>query len=303
MGLIVLVSVAVAMLLWLASIASPKTTLGSFIIGFITLAGPHLGGVILIQGPTIWFCLNTLRRRPAVGDRAWLAVAIAGWVAIQIAIVAYGRGTAIGSRYVDLLLPVYLVAFAAVFTLADAASSSRLSRYAMPGAVTWMFTVVAALMAWSYYYSLQQAIDWSKSASQQMINAQAYMSTRDVNYLKVKNNYYLVDLTFPDPAKLAHILDDPDVRSIMPPQIRPIGADNAGARGHMWLRGSLASGSATAVRGVLAVGPALLAMGVGLFFAVATQRTNYDAGPAKVRGYFAQSPTGKRRSCDPCDCA
>lgn len=240
------------------------------------VAGPQLGGVILIQGPAIWFCLNTLARRPAVDDHAWVAAAIAGWVAIQLAIVAYGRGTAIGSRYMDLLLPVYPVALAAVFRLADGASSSRLRRYAMPGAVTWMFTVVAGLMAWSYYYSLQQAIDWSKSAHQQMENVQAYMSTHNVDYLKVRNNHYLIDLTFPDAAKLAHILDDPDVRSIMPPEIRPIGADNAGARSHMRLKGSLAGVTATAVRDVLVVGPALLASGVGLFFAVATHPTNYS---------------------------
>ncbi|OBJ90635.1 hypothetical protein [Mycobacterium asiaticum] len=266
---------AVAMLLWEMSVTTGSNVgLWSFMLGFLFLAGPTVLGVIGIQGPAIWFCWDTLTKRPDVNDRAWVAMGIVGWVAVQLAIVAYGRGTTIGVRYMDILLPVYPVALMAVFKLADASFGRRLNRYAKRAAVAWVFIVVTLISTLGYYMAILQAVDWNKSAQQQMMNAQAYISTHNNESLKNKDQHLLVDVAFPNLIGFAHILDDPDVRSIMPPEIRPADADNAGARNRMWLKGSLAKATSTAVRGMLAIGPALLAVGVGMFFGVATRRTN-----------------------------
>ncbi len=290
-GVAVTTFIAIAMLLWELSVtrSTPtpsKVTPVTFILGFLFLAGPTVVGVIGIQGPVIWFCRNTLINRPDVSDRAWLAVGIAMWIAIQLAIVAYGRGTTTGVRYIDILLPIYPVAFTAVFMLADKVSSPQLRRYAKTGAVAWIFIVVALIITLGYYMAILQAVDWNRSAQQQAENARAYMATHNGDDLKIKGKRYLVDVAFPDLHKYARILDDPDVRAIMPPEIRPAGADNIGARKRMWLKGSLASVTATAVRIALHTGPALVALGVGLFFAIATHRTTTPRliSPAVRRG-------------------
>lgn len=279
-GIGVMVATAIAMILWIASAgAGSQTTAWSFIQGFLLLAGPTVIGVLLIQVPAIWYCRHTLSIGPPASDRAWLAVGIAGWVAIQLAIVAYGRGTAVGGRYIDLLLPVYPVALIAIFTLAQVAARSRFRNYATKGVAVWLFTLVASLIALGYYGFTLHAIDWNKSAHQQMDSVKAYLSTHDVKYLDRKAGSDLVDISYPNPARLAHILDNPDVREILPPEIRPADAHNADARKRLLLKGAVAGATATAVPNVLALGPAVLAVGIGLFFAVGARGIGYVDNP------------------------
>lgn len=286
LGVTVIALIGIGMLLWEISVVNASgtpsnvTPLG-FLLGLLFLAGPTILGIIGIQGPAIWFCRNTMINRPPSHDRAWVAVGITAWVAIQLAIVAYGRGTAIGVRYMDMLLPVYPVAFVAVFLLADHISSDRLKRYARTGAVAWVFVTVVLITALGYYMAILQAIDWNKSARQQAINARAYMATHSRESLKVRDHSYLVDVTFPNLDEYARILDDADVRAIMPPEIRPVDADNMSARKHLLLEGALASATASSVRFVLGLGPALVALGVGLFFSLAARGTLYARGESQ----------------------
>ena len=136
-----------------------------------------------------------------------------------------------------------------------------------------VFTVVAAIAALGYYGSVLGAIDWSKAARQQTVNVQAYLAAGNINDLSSKGRGgHEIELSHPNPQRVAKILGDPDVRAILPPELRPGDADNAGARHRMWLKGSLASGTAAAVHLILAVGPALLALGLGLLFAAGARR-------------------------------
>jgi hypothetical protein len=241
-----------------------------FIKGFLLFAALAIVGAI----PTVWFCQNTLARHPAMSDRAWVAVGIAGWVAIQLALVAYGRGTVVAVRYLDIVLLVYPVALVAVFALADRARATQFSRYAGPGAVTWLFTVVAATGVVGYYGAVHGAIDWNKVVREQAVNVEAYFATSNVDDLKAKGGRGLEsNLSYPNPQRLAEILRDPDVRAILPPEMRPADADNTAARNRMWLKGMLARVTATAVHFILSIGPALLALGVSLFFAAGARRS------------------------------
>jgi hypothetical protein len=224
--------------------------------------------------PTVWFCQHTLARRPAISNRAWVAVGIAGWVVIQVALLAYGRGNqVVVSRYMDLLLPVYPVGLVAVSALADKPPVTRLSRYAGRGAVAWVFIVTMGIAVAGYVHALG-AIEWNKSARQQVVNVQAYLATNNVDRLKARgSSAWGIDLADPNPQWLASVLQDPAVRTILPPVIRPADADNAEARNRMWLRGALADVTAAAVHALLAIGPVLLALGAGLFFAAGARRS------------------------------
>lgn len=268
-GLIVIASFGVAIILWSAASAHPRSTVWTAIEGFF------LFGVCVVAAlvPTAWFCRHTLSRRPVVSDRAWPAVGIAVWLVIQLGLLAYGRGAAVAVRYMDIVVLVYPVGLMALFALADRARATRFDRYARPVAVTWVFTVVAAFGLLGYYGAVLGAIDWSKAAHQEMGKVQAYLATEDVAALKPSGRGgHGIALSYPHPEHLAKVLDDPDVRAILPPEIRPADADNAGARNRMLLNGSLASATATTVRLTLAMGPALLALGVALFFAIGAQR-------------------------------
>jgi hypothetical protein len=221
----------------------------------------------------IWFCRRTLSRRPAVSDRAWLAVGISAWLVIQLALLAYGRGAALAVRYMDIVLLVYPVGLMAILALFESARASRFGRYAGPGAVTWVFVVVAAL-ALLGYVSAVGAIGWGESARQQVVNVQTYFATRNVDDLKATGGGgHLFDLSYPNSRRLATILADPGVRGILPHEVRPADGDNAAARSRMVLKGALAHVTAGGVRLAFLLGPALLAVGMGVFFAVGARRS------------------------------
>jgi hypothetical protein len=268
-AVVVMASIAVAMILWEASGAKPKSTPWTLIGGLVLFTGT----VVLPLIPTVWFCRYTLARRPAMSDRAWVAVGIAGCVAIQVVLLAYGRGIVVGSRYMDILLLAYPVGLVAVFTLADRARDTRFSRYAGLGTRAWVFALTAAIAVLSLVGSVG-AIEWSKLARQQEVNAQAYLATNNVDHLKSKGGRgFEVQLYYPDPQRMAKILSDPDVRAILPRELRPADADNAAARKRMWLKGALAGVTATSVRVLVSLGPAILAIGISLFFAVGRRRS------------------------------
>jgi len=282
-AVVVMASVAVVMILSEASIAKPMSTRWTFILGLALLAAMTIAALV----PTVWFARRTLAVRPAISDRAWVVIGIGGWIAAQLVLVAYGRGTHIAVRYMDIVLLAYPLGFVAVCGLVDGARTTRFRGYAAPAVVTWVFFVVA-VFAIAGYASVLGSIAWSKSAHQQVTNIESYFATGGVDQLKVRGEPGLkADLTYPNPQRLSGILRDPAVRAILPPEIRPADADNAWARNRMWLKGSLAGATATAVRLILGTGPILLALGVGLFFACAA-RVTFTAGA----GDF---PTGTRR--------
>jgi len=110
---------------------------------------------------------------------------------------------------------------------------------------------------------------WAKGADQQRADVRAYLVTGDVADLREQGdrNFGTV-LVLPDAEGLALILQNPDLRAILPHDIRPAGADTAGARNRMLLKGKLAGATDAAVELLLASSPLILAIGIGLLFVV-----------------------------------
>ena len=270
-AVIVMAVIGVTMILWIEQAGDRALDPWTFVQGFIALAGPTIVGIILVQGPTVWYCLHTLSTRPAVTSRAWVVVGIAGWVVSQIATFAYGRENVVGVRYLDVVILVYPVALVAVLALADRARSTQFRRFATPVVVAWVFVMVGGIAALGYYGSVRQAIDWwGESGRRQVVNVTAYLSTGDIANLKGKAEF---DIPYPDPQRLADVLGDADVRAILPPEIRPGDADVAEARERMHLKGALAGVTSDAVRSLLTSGPAFVALGLALFFAAGALRS------------------------------
>ncbi|WP_156766470.1 hypothetical protein [Mycobacterium sp. E2327] len=269
-GVAVLVAIALSMIAWTAACAHPMSTSWTFIQGLSVLFAMAAAGLI----PTFLFCYRTVARRPGISDRAWVSVGICTWLVFQFVLFAYGRGTAVGVRYLDVVLLVYPVGLMAMFALADSVPAARFRRNVQRGALRWVFAVVAAVAALGYYGSVLGAVDWSRAARQQVAKVQTYLATGNVDYLRsMGRGGHGIELCYPNPQRLAKVLEDPQVRAILPPEFRPANADNAGARTRMLLKGALARDTATGVHVVLSAGPALLAVGMGLFFAAGARRS------------------------------
>lgn len=274
-ALAVLAAVFVAMILWVQPSQTEAPGPLAVVLGFLLIAGPSIVGVLFVQVPVFWFAGRAVAARPALTDRVWPVVGIAGWVVAQLALIAYGRGTVMAVRYFDVLLISYPVALVAVLALYDRAQSTRFRRFAAPATIAWVFAVVAALSALGILGSLRQAIDWDRARDQQIANVSAYLATGDLGRLRMHGDggAFTFDVPYPDAGRLAGVLGDAEVRSILPHEFRPPNADGVGAREHLWLKGSLANITADGVQVILLGGPALLAVGVGVFFAAGARRS------------------------------
>ncbi|BBX61119.1 hypothetical protein MSAS_02930 [Mycobacterium saskatchewanense] len=266
-AIVVVLAFAAVAILDLAT-AKPNSTPVTFIEGLLLLTF----SIIVALIPALWYCRYTLTRRPAIGDRAWVFIGIVAWIAIQLALVAYGRGAVVAVRYMDIILLLYPLALVAVLEFVRESDMTRFGRLARAGTVMWVFTVVAAVSFLGYYASLLGAMEWSRSAGQELVNVRAYLATKDADHLRGRgggNGKF--DLAYPDPQRLAALLGDSDVRAILPHALRPADADNRAARSRMLLKGKFDGATSAAVNGLFSLGPALLGLGLSLFFAAGTR--------------------------------
>lgn len=268
-ALAILTACGVAMVLGIPRTASqPPFDALLFIQAVIALTALPLAtvaGAAFVQGPTIWFTSHTLATRSPRNSRSWFAVGVAGWVASQIVLFSYGRSYALAVRYFDIAILAYPIGLVAVLALTDRLrETTRARRLATPAAVAWVLVMVTVLAVLSYYSSLRGAREWSAASEQQSLNVNAYLASNDISHLTDKGQ----NAPYPDPERLAEALAIPDVRAILPPELRPADADVGALRERMLLKGTFASATAGVVQILLLIAPVFLALGLGLFFAV-----------------------------------
>lgn len=268
-AVLLLASIAVAVTAWGAGSAKSMATPAGFFAGLGIFAALTIAGGI----PIALYCRHILKTRPSISDGAWVVLGISCWVTIQLVLFAYGRGSLVAPRYLDVVLLVYPMAFVSMFALWDRARGAEVSPRVQRGPVFWVFAVAAAFTV-AGCVSVLACSYWSKAADQQTANVRAYLATGDLKQLKERGSAnHGVTLAHPYPERQAQVLGDPDLRAILPPDIRPADADNRVVRSHLLLRGAPAAATATVVRTFLTGGPALLAIGVGLFFGAGTARS------------------------------
>lgn len=272
----VMIAVGIGMMMGVArSVSQAPFEIFDFIQGFVALAALPLVTVIglaFVQGPGIWLALHTLATKPPLGSQLWVAVGTLGWIASQLLLFAYGRGTVMGLRYLDIAILAYPIGLVAVLILADRWRNGRLARHAPRIAVAWVFVMVALLAVLANYSSLRGAMEWKEARTLETASVAAHLAGND--------SASLAPLPYPNAQRLYDVLAIPEIRAILPPDIRPADADVEAVHQRMMLKGALAGPTAQAVQLLLLISPAFIALALALFFAVATQTAIGTRGPA-----------------------
>jgi hypothetical protein len=163
-----------------------------------------------------------LRRRPAADSHDWLLVALVIWAVVEDASVAYGRATSFRpARYFDLY---------AVGVLANCACALRLALdrvkkpygWKVPAVAVWCGVVLISLGVSAGRNLPKNLADRRDNAIAQETNTRAYLASGDFKHL---NDKPMFQVPFPNAKILASFLDTPEIRAILPANIRTDGKE------------------------------------------------------------------------------
>jgi hypothetical protein len=166
----------------------------------------------LINAPVLVLALRLLRERPGPDDRRWFALALAGWLALQLLALSYGRpGGTPESRYGDIFL-VGVALNAAVWLHLLQTSPSRL----MLVASAWLFAVMLGAGQKATNNVIDGIATRVRTGQIQSENVKGFIATGDFAHLAGKP---LLHIPFPSAERLRELLSDPRVRAMLPPAL------------------------------------------------------------------------------------
>ncbi|WP_454692328.1 hypothetical protein [Achromobacter aloeverae] len=173
---------------------------------------------LIMNLPVLMFLVLLGRRRiSAISNATWFLLALAIWVAGQMAALAYGRAsTVLAPRYLDLLSVGIVVNFACLLWCAQSlGTGARRIIYIL--CVAW-----ACYVAAGFYHERHEIGDEvagkHRDSLVQQANVSGYLASGDRGYLYGKSR---MDIPYPDPARLQMLLDDPAIRRILPSALLP----------------------------------------------------------------------------------
>ncbi|MEM6499284.1 MAG: hypothetical protein AAF709_21485 [Pseudomonadota bacterium] len=174
---------------------------------------------LVLSAPVVLIALTVLRDRPTRGDWRWLVVGLAGWGALQVMSLAYGRALSpVAPRYLDTIAINVIVGAAAVLWLIR--NNPKRTGVVALGLV-W-FAVVIVGVGGQMRLAVDGAISRGGIVATHERNVRDYVVTGNVNALAVpKGADPHNHIPFPSPQFLKARLDDPTIRSILPPALNP----------------------------------------------------------------------------------
>jgi hypothetical protein len=184
-----------------------------FISGVVTIASwPlswHFAGLILANLPLALFVLAAVRRPIANADARWLYVVVAGWMALQVISLAYGRfNDGRASRYLDIVSVLVVLNFSCLLFLTD---TLRPHQWRLP--MLWGGLMVASILT-TCVESLPSAIyHRHQQTMQQTLNLKAFLMTSDFAHLAGKP---LLAIPYFDADRLRVLASDSTILSILP---------------------------------------------------------------------------------------
>lgn len=181
-------------------------------------------------------------RTASAERRTEVLICVSLWVLLQAAAIAYARGSENqaqpASRYTDILaLGTLCNLFAWLALIELNTANKRWKRYLIPAAVAWMVCVFVATAATSFL-TLQEQTGRANYLRRAAMNLRGYVVTGDLQYLQNERPY-------PDVDRLASLLNDAAIRSVLPTAIRePLPIEKAVDMGTAFVPGGLPAGVA-----------------------------------------------------------
>jgi hypothetical protein len=168
--------------------------------------------------PVLVFCVLMLKRRPAANDPKWFLTVLIIWMLGVESSIAYGRASdPFASRYLDLFTISILINFSCALVLFEELKT-KWKKWPYFMLITWVLTAGVSLQLFNAAFG-QKGLRWYSGAKiDQEINTKAYVQTGNISYL---NNKEFIHIPYPDPQRLALLLDTPEIRSILPSNIAP----------------------------------------------------------------------------------
>jgi hypothetical protein len=238
----IMIALGVLMIAWIVHIPTHDVhkaqSVGHFLRSLIAAASwplPAWIGVAIVQAPLALLAVHCLRARPSLRDPCWPVLALAVLCGLQIASLAYGRGAAAASvsRYLDLVLIAIPLNFAAlVFMLRKTSEASVLRTIAIGCAALWIVAVSLGLARNTSVHALPQAADRGRHTALQTQHLSAYLRG-DATVLRDKP---WLHIPYPTAERLEQVLADPQVRAILPRELRLAPEDGADIRARLALR-------------------------------------------------------------------
>jgi hypothetical protein len=202
-------------------------SISAFLSGFVQLlAWPIPFGIgALLYVPGLAFAYAVTRQAPRRDDPRWFNLGVLAWTLSQLSALAFGRNEILVSRYLDFCVVgvfVNLVSALWLATWLNALDGRR--NIALLGKVALLALAVSMILALAMTINHGRVVGWGailerrESARIQEVKLRSYISTGDSSALGGNG---LHDLPYPSAVRLKALLDDPTIRSTLPPIINP----------------------------------------------------------------------------------
>ena len=167
----------------------------------------------LINAPVLILGVRLLTERPGLDDRRWFALALAGWLTLQLVALSYGRpGGTPESRYSDIFLIGVALNAAAWLRLLRTAPSRGLLFVAS----VWLFAVLLGAGQKATNNVIDGISARVRAGQIQTENVRKFVETGDFAHLAGKPQLHI---PFPSAERLRDLLADPKLRAILPPAL------------------------------------------------------------------------------------
>jgi hypothetical protein len=193
----------------------------TFALAFIRLiAWPANIGLpigILLWIPGVWLILELVGGRQKTSDLSDVAVSVIVLAVANIGATALFRGQnvvseGIAPRYLDLFSVGLIGNFLALYLLVKARVGGIAFRRSF--VLTWLVVVGLSFGAIGLHITSKSLPFWKQSANQQLARIRAYLHSGDERVFEGKSIW---ETSYPNPKRLAKILNTPDLEEILPP--------------------------------------------------------------------------------------
>jgi hypothetical protein len=193
-------------------------TIGQFVGAFMQVGSWPLGPAALVpvQAPAVLLGIIIVAVAPPRSDPNWRLVGAFGWLVTQLAAIAFSRanGFPVSSRYLDLLVVGQIVGAVTALRLVQPPRPLPVRpRVVSRGVAGWFALILVGDLLFTWRH-LPAAIRerWSTSLIQ-ADHLRDYLLHGDAAGFADRDRMHL---PYPDPDRLREILDNPDVRAILP---------------------------------------------------------------------------------------